>query len=173
MYLLRFSLLLLFPSFINAQSINWMNFSQLAEAQKKEPRKVLIDIYTDWCGWCKKYDREVFTDQKLIEYLNKTYYCVKFNAEKDEVISFRDQNYGLELINGKKKVNALAYKLMNNRTAYPTIALLHENMELWASQPGFMELKEFETYMHYFGDNGYKSSPWQEFKSKFQQSESR
>ena len=38
-------------------TLTWISFEQAVELQKKEPRKILIDVYTDWCGWCKKMDK--------------------------------------------------------------------------------------------------------------------
>ena len=60
-------------------TLTWISFEQAVELQKKEPRKILIDIYTDWCGWCKKMDKYTYTDQSVINNLNTKYYLVKFN----------------------------------------------------------------------------------------------
>ena len=57
--------------------IKWLTFEQAVELSQKEPRKILIDIYTDWCGWCKKMDAATYMHPKIVEYINTHYYAVK------------------------------------------------------------------------------------------------
>ena len=59
-----------------AEGIKWLTIEQAAERMKKEPRKIVIDVYTDWCGWCKKMDKNTFTDPKVVALVNKDYYAV-------------------------------------------------------------------------------------------------
>ena len=40
------------------EKINWISIAQLNELYAKNPKPVLIDIYTDWCGWCKEMDQQ-------------------------------------------------------------------------------------------------------------------
>src|SRR5271155_4177100 len=46
----------------------------------QEHKYVLADVYTDWCGWCKKLDKDVLTDSDVVSYLQKQFICVKVNA---------------------------------------------------------------------------------------------
>src|SRR5690606_20775174 len=65
-----------------AQGVQWMTFEEAVERSKTEKRKIFIDVYTDWCGWCKVMDRKTFNDPIVAELLNTQYYPVKFNAEQ-------------------------------------------------------------------------------------------
>ncbi|WP_332912621.1 thioredoxin family protein [Algoriphagus boritolerans] len=66
----------------NAQDqINWLKFEEAIAANAKSPKMLLVDVYTDWCGWCKKMDKDTFTDPKVIAYINSNFYPVKMNAE--------------------------------------------------------------------------------------------
>ena len=58
-----------------AQQVNWMSFEEAVERSKEEKKKIFIDVYTDWCGWCKHIDTTVlnlpeaeqfFTDEMLL-----------------------------------------------------------------------------------------------------------
>ena len=62
------------------EGINWMTWDEANAANKVTPKKIFIDIYTDWCGWCKKMDKSTFQDASVIEALNKDFYAVKFDA---------------------------------------------------------------------------------------------
>src|SRR5690606_17010397 len=63
-------------------SIQWKTFEEVEALMKTKPKKVLIDVYTDWCGWCKKLDKEVYENPMAIQYINEHFYAIKFNAEQ-------------------------------------------------------------------------------------------
>ena len=54
------------------------SMQDLIEKSKIEPRPIFVDVYTDWCGWCKKMDRDTFQNPKVVAYMNKQYYCILF-----------------------------------------------------------------------------------------------
>jgi thioredoxin-related protein len=86
--------LLLFLTLINSfyisgQEINWMTIEEAELAVKKQPKKILIDVYTDWCGYCKKMDKTTFQDKDMINYLNKEFYCVKMDGEDKNIMTFK------------------------------------------------------------------------------------
>ena len=67
-------------NFIKAQKIEWMTLAQAMEAQKAEPKKIFMDVYTDWCGPCKLLDKNTFQNPDVSSYISEHYYAVKFNA---------------------------------------------------------------------------------------------
>ena len=73
----------------NAQEIKWMTFNEAIAAQKKNPKPIFMDVYTDWCGPCKMLDKNTFQDAKIVEFVNKNYYAVKFNGEGNDVINYK------------------------------------------------------------------------------------
>src|SRR5687768_17162922 len=80
------------------EGIKWISMSKLNElatsnSWKKDKRKIVIDLYTDWCGWCKVMDAQTFADKKVAEYVNKNFYAVKFNAEMRDSLLFGDKYY--------------------------------------------------------------------------------
>ncbi|MBX7181557.1 MAG: thioredoxin fold domain-containing protein [Bacteroidia bacterium] len=150
----------------NAQ-VNWLSFEQMQEAQKKEARKVIVDFYTDWCGWCKKLDADVYSNKIVSDYINKHYYAVKFNAEKNAPVVFKGDSFALVQVNPRKQTHSLALKLMNNKAAYPTTSLLNEKLELYSAVPGYMGAPDFEAMLVYFNENYYLSQSWDEFRAKY------
>ena len=86
-------LILLSAGTLTAQKINWMTMNEALAAQKKEPKKIFMDVYTDWCGPCKLLDRNTFSNKKVINFINENYYAVKFNAEGTEEITYQDFTY--------------------------------------------------------------------------------
>src|SRR5688500_17422950 len=76
-----------------ADRIKWMTWKEVQEAQKKQPKKVFVDAYTDWCGWCKRMDATTFSNPEIIKYVNKNFYAIKFDAETKDVITFKGKSY--------------------------------------------------------------------------------
>lgn len=142
--------------------INWMTWDEVQVAMKKEPRKVWVDVYTDWCGWCKVMDKKTFSNPELIEYMNKNFYAVKFNAEANQDIMFLGSKYAME-----GKTNSLAVKLMNGQMSYPTLVIMEENFTNPQPIPGYMPVDRMETIMKYLGEGTYKTQKFDEYSKSF------
>lgn len=144
-------------------TLTWISFEQAVELQKKEPRKILIDVYTDWCGWCKKMDKYTYTDQSVINNLNTKYYLVKFNAEQKEDIQFKDKVFKFK---AEYKAHELAVSLLNGQMSYPSTVFLDEDMNMLTNVPGYLTPKEINPILVYFGDNIYKTKNWKEYSGE-------
>ena len=160
-----------FPGLLRAQAsaekINWLTFQQAVELAKKNPRKILIDVYTDWCGWCKKMDAETFTHPVIVRYINENFYAVKFNAEQHEDVVF--QNHTFRFVNnGGRGYHELAAALLNNQLSYPSMAYLDENLQLLGAIPGFRQAKDLEPILKYIREDVYKKMAYDKFLQTFQ-----
>ncbi|MBP8765025.1 MAG: DUF255 domain-containing protein, partial [Ferruginibacter sp.] len=98
-----------------------MDFKEMQEAYAKEPRPILIDMYTSWCGWCKVMDKKTYTNENVVAYINKKFYAVKFNAESKATLSFLGKDYAY---NKKEKIHELAKKLAGYELGFPSTILL-------------------------------------------------
>ncbi len=111
-----------------AEEINWMTWEEAVAANKANPKKLVVDVYTDWCGWCKRMDATTFKDPKVEAYIAKNYYAVKFNAEQREDIVYDGNTFSYKQ-NGKRGVHALAASLLDNRLSYPSVVYFNGDME--------------------------------------------
>ena len=92
--LLFLTLGLLMGANVQAQQIEWKTIEQAAKTDTKGNTKLyFVDFYTSWCGWCKKMDRETFTDPTVALILNKYYIPVKFNAEGNSEFTWHGSKY--------------------------------------------------------------------------------
>ncbi|MEQ8472520.1 MAG: DUF255 domain-containing protein [Marinoscillum sp.] len=164
-----FVLVIMLSVSANAQEIEWISFEEAVERSKKEPRKLLIDIYTDWCGWCKKMDREAYANDVITEYVNEKFYAVKFNAEQQESIEFDGHTFKF-VAQGKRGVHELAAALTNNKLSYPTTVFMDEQLRIIQPIPGYMDAKALEPILSYIGDDKFKSVKWPEFQKNYQSS---
>ena len=73
--------------------INWMTLEEAIELQKETPKKIIMDVYTNWCGPCKMLDKYTFHNEDVVNYINEHYYAVKFNAEGIDVVTFKGNTY--------------------------------------------------------------------------------
>lgn len=120
-------------------TLQWLTIEE-ADAIRKEGtnKKFLVDVYTDWCGWCKVMDKKTFTDPALIAYLNENFHVVKFNAEQKETVRFKDQDYIWEPL-GRNGINKLGLTLLQGRLSYPSLVYLDQEMDIISISPGYKE----------------------------------
>lgn len=119
-----------------AGGLEWLTMEQAGKLSNADNKKYLVDVYTDWCGWCKVMDKKTFTDPKVQEYLDEKYHIVKFNAEQKEPIDFRGKTYEW-MPAGRKGVNKLAMEIMNGRLSYPTLVYFDEDFNKLKVSPGY------------------------------------
>jgi uncharacterized protein YyaL (SSP411 family) len=126
-----------FHSLCLAQDIQWMTFEDAVKMNENHPKPFFIDIYTDWCGWCKKMDATTFKEEKVIEYLSD-FYCVKLNAEQRDTISFLGKNYVFKP-NGSRGFHEFAATLLDGNLSYPSFVVLAPNLSRLDILKGYHE----------------------------------
>lgn len=146
--------------------LKWLTLKEAVELNKKQPKKFIIDMYTDWCGWCKKMDAETFNHPAIAAFISENFYPVKFNAETKDTIEFKGKKYTNPNI-GFRSTHSLAMELMNNRPSYPTIVYLDEQLNSISAVPGYMTPADIEPVLVFFARNFYKIYPYEQFKKDF------
>jgi thioredoxin-related protein len=146
----------------NTTTLQWLTWDEVNKRMAAEPRKVYVDFYTEWCGWCKTMDKTTFSNSALAEYMNKNFYCIKFNPEKDDNIQFLSKIYGIE--NG---MNELATKLIGEKKTYPTGLVFMEHFMNPQKVPGYQSLEDFEVIITYFATNGHTKLPFEQYKASY------
>jgi len=104
--------------------IYWMDIETAEKKMKENPKKIMIDAYTSWCGWCKRMDKDTFANPEVVKLVNENFYAVKFNTEKRDPVKFKGKVYEYDPKIGRKGTNTLAKVLLKGRLSYPTISFL-------------------------------------------------
>ena len=152
----------------DAAKIKWYTIEEAVEANKKKKKKFFIDLYTDWCGWCKKMDANTFTDPVIIEYMNENYYAVKFDAESAEPVTVSGQEFVNPNPDKRRSSHQFAVALLNGKMSYPSFAFLDQEVKLITVLPGYNPPEKLEPVLHFIADEAYKEETFQEFSGKFQ-----
>lgn len=156
-----------FQSSPESGTVQWMSFEEAVERSKKEKKKIFIDVYTDWCGWCKVMDKNTFNDPAVARILNEHFYPVKLNAEQRESIEFSGHTFKF-IPNGRSGYHELAASLLNNQLSYPTVVFLNEEFKIIQPLAGYRKAPEFHMIAKYIGEDHYKNIPFNEFQKAYQ-----
>lgn len=144
-------------------AINWLSWDEAVKANQTVKKKFFIDFYTDWCGWCKRMDKTTFTDPEVIQYINKNFHPVKFNAEQREDIVFQNRTFKWRA-GGRNGVHSLAYELLNGRLGYPSYVYLTPEYERILISPGYKPAPDLLKELRFVSENHYENTTWDEFK---------
>mgnify|MGYP002777635787 CR=1 FL=1 len=147
-------------------TVNWLTFEQAVEKSKTEKRKIFIDVYTDWCGWCKVMDKNTFSEPLIAKILNEQFYPVKFDAEQKEDVVFNGNTFKF-VAYGNKGSHQLAMALLNNQLAYPTVVFLDEEFRIIQPLQGYQKAPEFHKIVQYIGYDHFKTEKWETWQTKY------
>lgn len=148
----------------NEKEVNWMSLDDVQAAMKKQPKKVLIDFYTGWCGWCKVMDKKTYSNPDIIKYINDNFYAVKFDAERKDTVSFLNKEYSFKT---EMRANDLAIQLLGGRLSYPTTLIMMEQFQNPQPIPGYLDVVKMETILKYLNENKYLTVKWEDYQKDF------
>lgn len=146
------------------EEINWLSFEEAEQKMKEQPRKVIIDVYTGWCGWCKVMDKKTYANPDVIKYINQNFYAIKFNAEEKKVIHFLGKDWEY---NKQYRANDLAINMLQGKMSYPTTIVTDKNFQNPNPIPGYLEVKVMEPILKYFGEKAYMKQSWEDYQKSF------
>jgi len=112
----------------------------LAEAQKSK-RPVLVDVYTQWCGWCRRMDKDVYSRADVRDYLQKKFVTVKIDAEASDAARYEGKALTSRTLAARFRV-----------TGYPTTIFLRSDGGHLANVPGYIPADRFLLLLRYIGD---------------------
>lgn len=156
-----------FQSFNHADSkvkIKWMSLPDAEKAMKKVPKPILIDLYTDWCGWCKVMDKKTYDNEKVAAYLQENFYPVKLNAESRDSISWAGKTFGY---NKQYRINELAIYLTGGDLSFPTTIFIADEKSGPQSIAGYLKPADLEPLAKYFGEGHFGKTSFQDFQKNY------
>lgn len=173
--LLLFGFLMLSTYWLVAQEdkpqIDWITWQEAEKRMADEPKKVLVDVYTKWCGPCKMMNQTTFQDPTVVEYVNKNYYAIKFDAEGPKTVEFKGSIFKNEGYDPNKTGRNSTHDLtraiapVNGRIAYPTIVYMNEDFQIVTPVQGFQKTPQLMPILSFIAEEAYKTQTFQEYTS--------
>ncbi len=137
------------------EGVNWLTIEEAEALSIENPKMIFIDIYTDWCSWCRRMDAETMSHSVIAELLNTHFYPVKLNAEQKGPIVFRGETYVNQNPDGRRSAHDFARAVLQGRMGYPSVAVFDEEMNLITSIPGFRPPANMEAVLAFFFTGAY------------------
>jgi thioredoxin-related protein len=150
-----------------SQTIKWHTFTEALELNKIEPRKIVVDVYTDWCGWCKVMEKNTYNNKIIAEYLSKKFYIVRLDAEQKEDVKIGNKTYKF-VAQGRRGYHELAAVLLQGNMVYPSVVFLDEKVRIIQSFQGYIRAKPFDQIIKFIGENHYITKSWNEFIASYE-----
>ncbi len=142
----------------------WLSVEEVQTRLQEENRPILIDVYTDWCHYCKVMDATTWVNPKVTDYAARYFYPIKFNAEGKEPANWLGKTYEFK---PAYKVHMLAAEWLQGNMVYPSTVILPPDGAEPIVIPGVVEVKDLEPILHYFGEKHYLTTTWQNFKKNY------
>lgn len=144
--------------------VKWYTWDEAVVLNQTNPKKIIVDVFTDWCGWCKKMDKSTFTSPEVAAYLAANFYPVKLNAEQKADIQFSGQRFAYVETENGRGVHTLAYALLDGKMSYPTVVYLNEKYERIMISPGYKEPDGMLLELKFAAEERYLSQSFEDYK---------
>lgn len=155
--IISFILFIVFFSTVegHTQSLNPTALDTALESAKSNDKKVLIDVYAEWCPYCEKMHTEVYTETDIIEAVNEHYYLVKINIESQNEVNYL----------GNRMAESEFAKMLKS-SSLPTTYFMNGEGELLGMQPGLLPADVFEDLLHFVGSDAFESFTFDEYRNR-------
>ena len=121
--------------------IDWVSLGKAFTISQKNPKPILVEVYTENCHKCQSMEKTTFQNPEIIDFLNQNYYVVRLDANSEEIVEFDGKNMSVrDLVKNEFKVSV-----------YPTIIYL-DNYKISAVVPYYQSPKELQTYLEYYAN---------------------
>jgi len=154
------------PTTESKESIKWYTWEEAIELNEKTQKKIFIDVYTDWCGWCKRMDQSTFKDPEVVKYMNENFYAVKFDAEQKKEITYKGHTMKY-VAQGRRGYHELAYSLLDGRMGYPAFVYLAEDEKRITVSPGYKDADTIMKELVFISEDHIKSTSYDDFVKNY------
>ncbi len=148
------------------QAITWLTWQEAVEANKKAPKIFMVDVYTDWCHWCKVMDSKTFSEDRVAKAIGKDFYAVKLNAEQRDDIAFNGHTFKF-VAEGRRGYHELAASMLEGKMSYPSIVYFTPNFERILVSPGYKEPDAMLTELSFVQTGAYTTTNFESYRSTY------
>lgn len=158
-------------------TVQWMSLEEVNKVveknikknKAKEDKLIIVDFYTDWCGWCKKLDKETYADPEIARLMNTYFYPVKFDAESRDSVQFANIMYRFKSM-GSRGTNEFAITMASRpggKIGYPTISIISPLGEKITVEAGYKDAAKMKMFLLYYGEGHYETKDFATFQKEY------
>jgi thioredoxin-related protein len=136
--------------------LKWFSFDEAKTEAAKSNKKILVDVYTDWCKWCKKMDADTYADPKVMKYLKDKFIVAKLNAESDEKVTYET-----------KKYSSAEFAQMIGVQGYPTLLFLEPSGKVITSLSSYLDASQMIHVAKFIGESKYEKMSFEDFEKNY------
>ena len=155
---------------LRAQQVEWKTIEQAAKTDTKSNAKLyFVDFYTSWCGWCKKMDRETFSNPVVAKILNAYYIPVKFDAEGGSEFTWRGTKYSNMATppGSRPSTHSFAKAILGTQMGFPSFAVFNSDQSKITIIQGYQSANDFIVMLWYFASGDNKRYPFDKYQKIF------
>jgi thioredoxin-related protein len=124
-----------------ATGLTWRDWDRGLQEARTSGRHVLVDVYTDWCGWCRRMDADVYARPEIRDYLTRKFVLVKLDAEAPDAARYEGRSFTSRSLAARFSVNG-----------YPTTIFLKPSGDHLFNVPGYVPADRFLLVLRYIGE---------------------
>ena len=155
--------------------VQWHKFDDAIQAAQVTNKHIMVDVYTDWCGWCKKLDRETYASLEVRAVLAESYVSVKVKGDSGKRLKTQshtvseDGQTRLQFVRtdeptlSEKQLTKSIWQATGSRGGFPTIAFLTPDGQLLTGFSGYVDAAKFHNMINFIKDNLYEVMSYQDY----------
>lgn len=158
----------------SAQKIEWMRMNDALDKQQQKPKKIMLFVYAEWCGYCHKMNKKTFVNKDVARYINKYFYAVNFNGEGNEKVNYKDFEYTNPNYDPSREGRNYQHFFADalQISSYPAIVFFDETGDIISPVKGYKSVNDIEIYLKMIASDDYKTlttaKAWQDYQNDFE-----
>ena len=137
-----------------AGAVVWLAWDQAMSDAQSQGKFIVVDVYTDWCHWCKVMDDKTYSDQAVAGLMKESFVAVKLNAERANTVNFKGKAY-----------TEMDLARNFDVSGFPTTMFLASDGTVIGKIPGYIEAPVFKQILEYLTSGSYKDMSLDQYMS--------